>query len=95
MARVALRLVIAAALVGTGWIVGRAQAPTTPTPDFEISIVAPAGRTTVACVRGCEFGISQLKDGVTRHGRIPSFSSGCGPNAGPTCELRAFGWVLR
>jgi hypothetical protein len=44
-------------------------------PDFEISVVAPAGKTTVTCVRGCQFAVSQVKDGVTTHGflgRLPS-----------------------
>ena len=75
MIRFALRLVLAGSLIGTGWVAARAQTPTPPTPDFEISVVAPAGWTTVTCVRGCQFAISQMKNGVTSHGRIPSFSS--------------------
>jgi hypothetical protein len=94
MARFALRVAIAAVLVGTGWIVGQAQAPATPAPDFEISIVAPAGSTAVACVRGCEFGFSRERDGVTTHGRINSFKQSCG-TPGSTCEIAVRGWLTR
>jgi hypothetical protein len=94
MARLALRVVIAAGLIGTGWIVGHAQT-SAAAPDFEISIVAPAGKMTVTCVRGCEFGFSQVKNGVTTASRINSFTYGCPDAAGPTCEYRTGGWVSR
>ena len=34
-----------------GWIAGRSQ---TSQPDFELTVDAPSGETTVECVKGCE-----------------------------------------
>jgi hypothetical protein len=45
-----MRALVAFALMGTGWAVARAQ---TPNPDFELVVEAPAGATTITCVRGC------------------------------------------
>ena len=93
MARFALRVAIAAFLVGAGWVVGQAQTPATA-PDFEISIVAPAGPTSVTCVRGCEFRISRIRDGATTSGVINSFTQSCGKSA-TTCEIPVRGWVTK
>jgi hypothetical protein len=94
MSRFALRVILAAVLTGTGWMVGRAQTAATPAPDFEITIVAPAGNTAVACVRGCEFGASRNRNGVVTHGRFPSFSQSCQSPA-TTCEIAVQGWVTK
>ena len=45
-----VRIAIAAALLGLGWSVGRAQSAR---PDFELLIDAPGGETSVTCTRGC------------------------------------------
>jgi hypothetical protein len=45
-------VIIAAAMLLTGWAVGRAQVQT-PQPEFEIRVNAPGGSTTIECVRGC------------------------------------------
>ena len=50
MIRASLRIAMAAALVGIGWVVGVAQ---TSQPDFELLINAPSGETRIECVRGC------------------------------------------
>lgn len=50
MKRRIIRLVVALLLVAFGWLVGRAN---TPAPEFTLTIDAPSGHTTVACVRGC------------------------------------------
>lgn len=39
MARIALRVVLAAVLVSTGWIVGRAQAPATPELLLPLAVI--------------------------------------------------------
>jgi len=51
MARKIFIAVIALVVFGTGWAAGRAQVPS---PDFELTIDAPAGHTNVDCVRGCK-----------------------------------------
>ena len=43
------RFVMVAALVGIGWMAGKAQ---TSEPDFEVIVNAPSGETTIECVRG-------------------------------------------
>ena len=50
MRRRTIQTVVALALVAFGWVVGRAN---TPAPEFTLAIEAPAGRTTIKCVRGC------------------------------------------
>jgi hypothetical protein len=94
MARFGLRVATAAILLGAGWTVGQAQTPNTPTPDFEINIIAPAGSTAVACVRGCEFGLSRERDGVATHGRMSSFKQSCGA-PGSICEISVRGWLIK
>jgi hypothetical protein len=78
----------------TGWMVGRAQTAATPVPDFEITIVAPAGNPAVAGGGGCEFGASRNRNGVVTHGRFPSFSQSCQSPA-TTCEIAVQGWVTK
>jgi hypothetical protein len=51
MARKAVTAALALVLVLFGWVVGRSQASQ---PDFEFTVDAPSGETTVQCVRGCE-----------------------------------------
>ena len=51
MARKAFTAAPALVLILLGWVVGRSQASR---PDFELTIDAPSGETTVQCIRGCE-----------------------------------------
>lgn len=51
MTYITRRVAIAGLLIGLGWAIGRAQ---TRQPDFELLIDAPAGDTSIQCVRGCE-----------------------------------------
>jgi hypothetical protein len=51
MVRKAFIAAVALALVGLGWVAGRAQVSS---PDFEIVVDAPDGHTNVECVRGCK-----------------------------------------
>jgi hypothetical protein len=70
MSRWLLRALLASSLIGTGWSVARAQRPE---PDFEIVVAAPAGATTVRCVRGCKLVWSER---------------GINPNAMPTASFQ-------
>ena len=51
MNRIAARFAIALMLIGSGWAIGRAQAPA---PDFQLIIDAPVGQMNIECMRGCE-----------------------------------------
>ena len=51
MIRASLRIGIAAALVGMGWLAGT---PQKSEPDFELIVDAPEGFTMIQCVRGCQ-----------------------------------------
>ena len=50
MERTVIRIIVAAALVGLGLAAGKAQSTQ---PDFELVVDAPAGKTSIECVRGC------------------------------------------
>src|SRR5262245_18799029 len=49
MLRRTVRLLLVVALVGLGWVAGRAQSAVS---DFEIVVSAPAGSAEITCVRG-------------------------------------------
>ena len=59
MVRNNVRVLVAVGLVGLGWVVGRAQAPTSsqspapPSSDFELLVSTTNTETEVRCVRGC------------------------------------------
>ena len=50
MRTIIVRTLVASALLGTGWAAARAQVSE---PNFELVVDAPAGATTITCVRGC------------------------------------------
>ena len=52
MKRTLLRIVLATALIGAGWSIGKAQ---TAVADFEIAIDAPRGEVKLTCYRGCDW----------------------------------------
>jgi hypothetical protein len=52
MKRTLLRIVLATALIGAGWSVGKAQ---TTVAEFEIAIDTPRGNVKVTCYRGCDW----------------------------------------
>jgi len=91
MKRAIVRSGIALAFVALGWAAGRAQQTQ---PDFEIRIVAPAGKTQVECVRGCT--LAWVERGVPDTPPTKTtFDFGCS-NGGPTCSSsRVGGWIQR
>jgi len=90
MKSVALRVVIAAALVGLGWAAG--QAAQTPQADFEIEVSSPAGTTTITCVRGCGLQGSRYKP--DQSAARPSVEYTCG-SFGQQCGGAVHGFVTR
>jgi hypothetical protein len=73
MRRAISRIAIAVGLIGLGWVAGTAQAPQ---PDFELIVDAPAGKTSVQCVRGCE--LMWVERGVNPNDNpMSTFTFGC------------------
>jgi len=50
VARMSLKVTVALALLGTGWVAAKAQSAA---PTFELVVDAPGGPTSITCVRGC------------------------------------------
>jgi hypothetical protein len=92
MTRIAVGFTLAAALVMTGWMAGKAQ---TADPDFEIVVETKLGEsaeTTITCVKGC--GLTWVER-VSPNARVaPQFSYKCTPVQ--TCRSgRVGGWLRR
>lgn len=87
MSRSTLRtLLVAITMLGIGWIVGHAQSST---PDFELSISAPSGQTTVECISGCELNWWERPN--PNSARQARFTYSC---TGQRCESgRIGGWL--
>jgi hypothetical protein len=91
MKRTALRIAVAIGLVVGGWAVGKAQ---TAQPNFEFIVNAPAGETTVQCVRGCD--LAWVERGVNPASKPqPSFSFACGGTVDRCSSARVGGWIKR
>jgi hypothetical protein len=90
MARKAFLAAAALGLVLFGWVAGRSQ---TSLPDFEFTVEAPAGETTVQCIRGCE--LLWVENGISpRAGRDKKFVYSCG-GALRCGSGRVGGWITR
>lgn len=91
MRRHLARIVISAALVGAGWTLARARQSQ---PDFEIAVSAPAGQTTVTCVRGCSLAWSErgLNPNATP---TASFQFSCTSAGGRCLSGKVAGWLAR
>ena len=91
MARKIAVTVVALGLVAVGWVAaGIAQ---TTKPDFELIVGAPAGETTIECVRGCNLAWVErgLIPGATP---ITKFQFACGGIAVGRCSSgRIGGWA--
>lgn len=92
MRRIGFRIVLAVVLVAAGWSIGKAQG--TP-PEFEFTVDAPVGETTVTCTRGCSLA-------WVARGFSPSttpktdFTFKCGGATVTRCSSGALGgWVSR
>lgn len=94
MTRIAVGFTLAAALVMTGWMAGRAQ---TAEPDFEIvvetTLLEDSAEATIKCVKGCA--LSWVERGVNPNASVmPQFTFRCTPSQ--TClSGRVGGWIRR
>ena len=88
--KIVLRAVTVAALVGLGWMAGKAQTP--EVGDFQIKIDAPAGFTTVECVRGCT--LQGARDaGLPPDPNKRTYAYGCSGQGVERCTGAANGFV--
>jgi hypothetical protein len=87
MIRMTLRIALAAVLIASGWVAGMAQ---TSQPDFELLVNAPAGETSIECVRGCN--LSWVERGLISTASAKSrFTYAC---TGNRCSSgRVGGWI--
>ena len=92
MTRTLLRVAVAFGLLTTGWAMAKAQ---TSEPDFELVVEAPAGPTTIKCVRGCT--LMWTERGINPNGRPqPSFDFSCTGGAVQRCSSsKVGGWITR
>ena len=90
MLRSSVYVLIATTLLMVGWIAGKAQ---TLSPTFELVVNAPAGETTVECVKGCE--LAWVERGVNPNAiPKPSFTFKCSGAAVTRCSsARVGGWI--
>lgn len=84
------RIAIVVALLGIGWLAGRAQ---TSQPDFELVVDAPEGFTMIQCVRGCT--LAFVERGVNPRSKpMPTFKFACRGAADSRCSSRKVGgWI--
>lgn len=88
-----LRAAVAGLLVGAGWLTAKAQ---TPGPDFELVVDAPAGQTTIRCIRRCS--VMWVERGINPRDRpAETFEFACtGSQVDPRCSsARVGGWLTR
>jgi hypothetical protein len=90
MNRAVVRIAIAVGLIGLGWAAGTAQ---TTQPVFELIVEAPAGETTVTCVRGC--GLTWVERGV-HPAATPMLTFKYNCNGQERCSsYKIGGWIKR
>ena len=87
MKRLVSRAVIAAALVGLGWVAGYAAQPQA---DFELAVSSPNGSTTITCRRGC--GLQFIRYAPSKAEAQPSFTYTCQSPSG-RCGGEVQGWL--
>jgi hypothetical protein len=90
MTRKMLTGVVALLLVGTGWVAAKTQVTA---PEFELVVEAPAGPTTIRCVRGCK--LMWVERGMNPNGTPQSsFEFSCSGDATARCSsARVGGWI--
>ena len=86
-----LGALVAFALLGTGWAVAKAQMPE---PNFELVVDAPAGATTITCLRGC--GLMWIERGIPSNSTtMRSFQFSCRGNGVERCSsAKVGGWIM-
>ena len=92
MGRTVVRVLLAVALIGMGWTIGRAQGSV---PNFELRIDAPTGRTNVECVRGCKLAwVERMVPGTVTPGDTTfTYACGGGPADSRCPSGRIGGWI--
>jgi|RhiMetdeSRZDD1v2_1073273.scaffolds.fasta_scaffold01250_24 hypothetical protein len=98
MIRNTARVLVVAGLLGIGWVVGHAQAPTSApsaSSDFELLVTLGDGGTEVRCVRGCRLtwapkGVDMLAPDVRVTGRANP--KGCMSPDWSSDNCRILGW---
>ena len=89
MARRILRVLIVLASLGVGWAAAKAQ---TADPDFVLAVDAPAGATTITCVKGC--GVKWIERGINPEAQTMSeFRFAC--TAARCSSGKVGGWMTR
>ena len=85
-----LRSFMALALLGAGWVAAKAQ---TPEPNFELVLDAPAGATTITCLRGCR--LKWIERGINPNAAaMRSFDFSCrGAGVERCSSAKVGGWI--
>jgi hypothetical protein len=87
VARLSLKLTVALALFGTGWVAAKAQ---TAAPHFELVVDAPSGPTSITCVRGCT--LAWVERGINPNSKpVPTFEFSC--TASRCSSAKVGGWI--
>jgi hypothetical protein len=92
MGRIAFRVVVALALVGLGWTAGRAQQG--DVPDFQISVQAPPGTTTIEC-HGCDLFWIERATAMRPKAPNPKFTYGCSGGGATQCPSGMIAGYIR
>jgi hypothetical protein len=98
MVRNPVRVLVVLGLLGTGWVVGYAQAPTSApsvSSDFELLVATGDRGTEVRCVRGCSLtwaptGVDILAPDVRVRGTVNP--NGCISPEWSSDNCRILGW---
>ncbi len=85
-----LGALVALASLGTGWAVAKAQMPE---PNFELLVEAPAGATTITCLRGCR--LMWIERGINPNaGTMRTFEFSCQGGGVQRCSsAKVGGWI--
>jgi hypothetical protein len=90
MRTIIARPLVAAALLGMGWGAAKAQVSE---PNFEMVVEAPAGATTITCLRGCR--LMWIERGISPNaGTMRTFEFSCQGGGVQRCSsAKVGGWI--
>ena len=89
MRRTILRALIIFTSLAFGWAAAKAQ---TAEPDFVLSVDAPAGATTITCVKGCA--LKWVERGINlQSGTMSSFGYACTGSTMRCSSGKIGGWL--